>query len=167
MPSSPLGSTHGQTTSCVACCHPLGQHTRSNHVGRGMPTWTLGSTYGLMTLDMACSYFLRATHIDEAGHDIPSSPLGSTHGRTMSEVAYHHRPWIAYMVGQRRVLHAILTLDKLYGRTTSEAEFHCVPWTTHTVGRSRVWHAIIALGQHTRSDNVRCDIPSFPLESIL
>ena len=53
MPSSPLGSTYGQTTSCVACCHPLGQHTRSDHVGRSMPTWTLGTTYGRMTLEMS------------------------------------------------------------------------------------------------------------------
>ena len=129
-----------------------------------MPTWTLGSTYGLMTLDMACSYFFCATHIDEAGHDIPSSPLGSTHGRTMSKVAYHHRPWIAYMVGQRRVWHAILTLDKLYGWTTSDAEFQRVPWTAHTVGRSRVWHAIIALGQHTRSKELGSGILSSLLD---
>ena len=70
MPSSPLDSIHGHTTTCLACCHPLGQHTRSDHVGRGIPTWPLGSTYGRMTLDMACHYFLCATHIEEAGHDI-------------------------------------------------------------------------------------------------
>ena len=56
MPSSPLGSTHDRTTSGVACHHSpwtanmveqrrawnaiiaFGQHTRSNDVGRGMPS---------------------------------------------------------------------------------------------------------------------------------
>ena len=117
MPSSPLDSIHGHTTSCVACCHPLGQHTRSDNISRGMPTWPLGSTYGRMTLGMACHYFLCERHIGDAGYDISSSPLGSTHDRTTSGVAYHHRHWIAYMVRRRRAWHAILTLDKIYGRT--------------------------------------------------
>ena len=151
MSSSPLGSTHGQTMSCVACCHPLGQHTLSDHVGRGMPTWPLGSTYGRMTLGMACHYFLCATHIGEVGHDIPSSPLGNTHDRMTSGMAYHHRPLIAYMVRRRLAWHAILTLDKIYDRTMSGVEFHHILWTAHTVERRRAWHAIITHGQHTRS----------------
>ena len=31
-----------------------------------------------------------------------------------------------------------------------------------TVGRRRVWHAIIALGQETRSNDVKCGMPSPP-----
>ena len=114
MRSPPLGSTHGQTTSGVAChhrlwtpqtvkrrraCHSIiafGQHTQSNYVGRGMP----------------------------------SSPLGSTNGRTTSRVDVQHHLWAA-----------------------------------HTVKRRRAWHAIIALGQHTRSNDVRRDMPSPPLDS--
>ena len=104
-----------------------------------------------MTLGMACHYFLCETHIGEVGHDIPSLPLGSTRDRMTSGVAYHHRPWIAYMVRRRQEWHAILTLDKIYGRTMSGVEFHHISWTVYTVERRRAWHAIIALGQHTRS----------------
>ena len=64
MPSSPLGSTHDQTTSGVACQHRLkaahtvrrrgawhyitafGQHTRSNDVERDMPSPPLEGTHG-------------------------------------------------------------------------------------------------------------------------
>ena len=38
-------------------------------------------------------------------------------------------------------------------------------WAAHTVERHRVWHAIIALGWHTRSDDVRRDMSSPPLDS--
>ena len=96
---------------------------------------------------------------------MPSSPLGSTHDRTTSGVAYHHRPWIAYMVRRRRAWHAIFTLDKIYGRTFSGVEFHHIPWTTHTVERRRAWHAIISFGHHTQSNDVECGIPLSPLGS--
>ena len=64
MLSSPLASTHSQTTSGVACHHRLwgahriercrafhaivafGQHTRSNDVGRGMTSSPLENTHG-------------------------------------------------------------------------------------------------------------------------
>ena len=64
MPSPPLESTHSPTTSGLACHHPrwtartvgrchashditaLGQNTRSDDVGRGMPSPPLDSTYG-------------------------------------------------------------------------------------------------------------------------
>ena len=133
---------------CVACCHPLGQHTRSDNVSRGMLTCPLGSTYGRMTLGMACHYFLCETHIGDAGYDISSSPLGSTHDRTTSGVAYHHRHWIAYMVRRRRAWHAILTLDKIYGRTF------------------QAWNSIISLGQHTRSNDIGRGMPSSHLDNI-
>ena len=64
MPSPPLDSTHGRTTSGVACYHlfwaaqtvgrrlawhaitALGQHTWSDDVGRGMPSSSLGRSNG-------------------------------------------------------------------------------------------------------------------------
>ena len=64
MPSPPLESTHGRTTSNVACHHHLwaahtvelrrawhaiiafGQHKRLNDVERGMPSSPLGRTHG-------------------------------------------------------------------------------------------------------------------------
>ena len=65
--SPPLDSTHGRTSSDVVCNHRLwaahtverrwawhditafGQHTRSNNVGRGMPSSPLGRTHGRTT----------------------------------------------------------------------------------------------------------------------
>ena len=37
--------------------------------------------------------------------------------------------------------------------------------TAHTVRQRRVWHAIIAFGQHKQSDDIRCGMPSSPLDS--
>ena len=95
----------------------LGQYTRSDYVGRGITSPSLESTHGRTTLGVACHHFLRAAHTVErrrAWHAIialgrqtrsndivrgvPSSPLGSTNGRTMSGVACHHSPWTANMV---------------------------------------------------------------------
>ena len=121
-----------------------GQHTRSNDVGRG----------------------------------IPSSPLGSTDGRTTSAVACHHRLWAAHTVGRRRALHAIIALgqhrrlddfgrgmpssplDSTDGRPSYGVACHHRPWTAQTVERRRTCHVIIALGKHTRLYDVERGMPS-------
>ena len=72
VPSSPMEYTHGRTTSGKVCHHcprktymigrhrlwlvinALRQHTRSDDVVRGMPSWTLGRSNNWMTLDVAC-----------------------------------------------------------------------------------------------------------------
>ena len=74
MPSSPLESKHGRMTSGMTCHHRLwtaytvklrrawhaiiafGQHSRSNDVGRGMPSLPLGSTHGQTTSSVACHH---------------------------------------------------------------------------------------------------------------
>ena len=94
MTSPHFDCTHGRTLSSVACHHrlwaaqtvkkrrawhdntALGQHTRSNDVGRGMP----------------------------------SSPLGSTSGRTPSGMACHHRLWAAQTVERHWTWHDITAL---------------------------------------------------------
>ena len=43
--------------------------------------------------------------------------------------------------------------------------FHQRLGTAHTVRQRRVWHAIIAFGQHKHSDDIRCGMPSPPLDS--
>ena len=71
MTSPPLDSTHGRTTLGVTCHHhiwtthtvglrrawhditALGLHTRSNDVGRGIPSASLGGTNGQMTSGVA------------------------------------------------------------------------------------------------------------------
>ena len=93
MTSSPLGSTHGGTTSGVACNHRL---------------WA--ALYGRTTSGVACHHHLwaaytverrRAWHaiIDlrqhtqskDVGRGMISPPLNSTHDRTTSGVTCHHR----------------------------------------------------------------------------
>ena len=129
MPTSPLGITHGRTTSGVACQHRLwathtverrrawhginsfGQCTRSNDIGRYMPSLPLESTHGRTTSGMACHHHLwaaqtverrrawhaiialvRHTRSNDVVRGMPSSTLGSTHGRMTSGVAYYHSP---------------------------------------------------------------------------
>ena len=127
----------------------LGQHTRSNDVGRGMLSPPLGSTHGRTTSGVAlhhCSWtthtvelrrawhailaFGQHTRSNDVGHGITSPPLDSTHSRTTSGVAYHQRLWAA-----------------------------------RTVERHREFHDITALGQHTWSDDVGCGMTSPPLGS--
>ena len=124
MASPPLDNTHGRTTSGVTCHHRLwlahtvqrrqlwyainafGQHTRSNYVGRRMP----------------------------------SSPLGSTNGRTTSDVASNHRLW---NISHNRTALGVACHNRLKG--------------AQTVKRRRACHVNIAFGQHTRSNDVgRC-----------
>ena len=157
MTSPPLGSTHGQATSGVACNHrlwtahtverrrgwhaiiALGQHTQSNDVGRGMSSSPLGSTNGRMTSCMACHNRLWT----------------SSHNRTASGVACHHHPLTENAVEQCWAWHAIIAfgkhtrsndvgrgitsppLDSKHGRTTSAVACHHRLWAAHTVERCR------------------------------
>ena len=126
----------------------LGQHTRSDNVGRGMPSSPLDSTHGRTASGVACHNCLKEAHkverrrawhtiiahrwqtqSNDVGRGMLSLPLGSTPGRTTSGVACRHGPW-----------------------------------TPHTVERSRAWHAIIALERQTRLNDVRRGMPSSPLD---
>ena len=127
----------------------FGQHTRSSNIGRG----------------------------------IPSSPLGSTDGRTTSSVACHYRPWVAHTVERRRTWHTVIAVGQhtrlndvgrgmpssplvsINGQTTSGVVCPHRLWVAHTVERRRAWRAIIAFGQHIRSIDVGCGMPSSPLDS--
>ena len=110
MTSPPLDSTQSRTTSGVTCHHRLltahsversfvwhviiavGQHTRSNNVGRGMISPPLDNTHGRQR---------------RAWYDITA--LGQHTRSAMSGVAFHHRPWTAHTVGLRRAWHDITT----------------------------------------------------------
>ena len=132
---------------------------------------------------------------------MPSPPLDSTHGRTMSGVALHHRPWKARTVGRRRAWHNLTAcgqhtrlndvrrgmtsppMDSTHGRTMSDVACHHRLWAAHTVKRRRAWlatiafvqahivrvcrawHSIIALGRQTRSNDARLDMSSAPLDN--
>ena len=157
MTSLLLDSTHGRKTSGVACHHrlwaghmvglrpawqniiALGQHTRSNDVGRGMPASPLDSTH---TVERRWAWnnitaFGQHTRSKNVGRDMPSPLFDSTFRRTSSGVACHHRRWAAHMVKRCQVCHDITTLglharsddvehgmtspplDSTHGRTTS------------------------------------------------
>ena len=109
----------------------LGQYTRSDYVGRDITSPSLKSTHGRTTLGVACHHRLlaaqtverrrtwhgilalgRQTRSDDVRRYIPSPPLDSTHGRQMSGVALHHRPWTARMVGRRRAWYDITALRR-------------------------------------------------------
>ena len=131
MPSSPLGSTNGRTTSGVACHHS---------------PWT-ASTVKLRQAWHAITTFGQHTQSNDVGHGMSSSPLGSTHGRTTSGVACHHRLWTAHTVGNVKRGMTSQPLDNTHGR------------------QRRAWHNIIVEGQHTRSNDVRRGMPLSPLGS--
>ena len=112
-----------------------------------------------------------------------SSPLGSTHSRTTSGVACNYSPWTANTVERRRAWHAIIAfgqhtrsndvghdiasplLYNTHSRTTLGMACHHRLWAAHTVERRRVLHAIFTFWLYRRSNDVRRDMPSPPLDS--
>ena len=117
LPLAPLTSTHGQTTSGVACHHhlwaaqtvglcrawhaiiALGRQTQSNDVGGGMTSPPLDSAHGRQ--HWAWNHITalgQHTQSNNVGFGMPSSPFGSTNDRTTSGVACHHHLWAAQTV---------------------------------------------------------------------
>ena len=161
-----MDSTHGWTSG-VTCHHRL---------------WTT-HTVELRRAWHAIIAFGQHTRSNDVRRGMPSSPLGSTNGRTTSGVACHHCFWAAQAVRRRQALHAIIafvqhtksndvwrgmpssSLGITHGRTTSGVACHHRLWAAHTVERRRAWHAIIALGRQTWSNDVRRDMPSPPFDS--
>ena len=109
----------------------FGQHRRSNDVERGMTSLHLDGTHGRMTSGGSCHHRLWEAHTverrwawhdinafeqhlwsNDVGRDMLSPPLDSTHGRKMSGVALHHRPWTACTVGRCRVWYDIIALGQ-------------------------------------------------------
>ncbi|TMW91568.1 hypothetical protein EJD97_014163 [Solanum chilense] len=71
----------------------LEKHTRSDDVGRYMPSLSLGRTHNRTTSAWHAIIALgRHTRSDYVGRGMPSSNLGNTHDRTTSGMACHHRP---------------------------------------------------------------------------
>ena len=94
-----------------------------------------------------------------------SLPLESTHGRQRRAwhyiTSFRQHTWSDYVgCGMTSLL-----LDSTHGRTTSGVACHHRLWAAHTGEPHPAWHAIIALGRQTRSNDVRRDMPSPPLDS--
>uniref|UniRef100_A0A494G8M3 Uncharacterized protein n=1 Tax=Solanum lycopersicum TaxID=4081 RepID=A0A494G8M3_SOLLC len=100
MTSPPLDSTHSQTTSGVACHHRI---WKAPTVKRRQ-AWHAIIAFG------------KHTRSSDVGGGMPSSPLGSTPGRTTSGMACHHRLWTAQTVERRWAWHDITFLG-LYARS--------------------------------------------------
>ena len=167
MPASPLGSTHGRTTSGMACHHRLwAAQTVKRRRGRHAIT--------------ALGLHARS---DDVERDMTSPLLDSTHGQMTLGVACHHRLWTAHMVERRRAWHATVAigqykqsndvggsmpsppLDYMHGRTTSGVTWLHRPWTAHTIEQCRARHDITALGRHERLDDVRHGMTLPPLDN--
>ena len=136
MPSPSLESTHGGTTSGVACHHRLwaAQTVERRWAWLAIIAFGLADTVGRR----------------QAWHAIIT--LDGKHGRTTSGVACHHRPWKTHTVGnvgrgmtsphldssytqQRRAWHAdIIALEQHTLLATSGVAWHHRPWTAHTIG---------------------------------
>ena len=56
-------------------------------------------------------------------------------------------------------------MDGKHRQTTSSVACHHRLWAAPTVEQCWTWHAIIALGRQTRSNDVRRDMPSPPLDN--
>ena len=161
----PWESTHGRTTSGVAFYHRL---WAAQTVERRQ-AW-----HAIIALG-------RQTRSDDVRHYMLSPPLDSTHGRTTSSVACHHRQGTTHMEGRRRACHAIIAfaqhrwsddvgrgmpsppLDSTLGRMMLGVACHPRPRTAHMVGLRRARHDITTFGQHTRSNDVGRGMPSPPL----
>ena len=134
MTSLPFGSIHGQTASGVACHHRLW----TAHTVERRRAWHAIIAFGKHTqsnyigLDMTSSPF-DSTHGRTTSGVACHHRLGSTYGRTTSGVACHHRLLAAQMVERRRAWHPIVAFG-----------------LAHVVGGRRMWHAIRALGRQTR-----------------
>ena len=162
-----MDGKHGRTTSSVTCHHRL------------WTTWTV-QRWQVWHSIIAFGLYTRSKDV---GRDMPTPPLDSTHGRTTSSVACHHRQGTTHMEGRRRACHAIIAfvqhrrsddvgrgmpsppLENTLGRMTLGVACHHRPWKAHTVGLRRAWHDITTFGHHTRSNNVGRGMPSSPLGS--
>ena len=95
MQASPLGSTNGRMTSGVACHHHCWTSSHSqtaSGVACHHHPWTANKVERHQAWH-AIITFGQHTQSDGVGRGMPSSALGSTHGRTTSDVACHHHLW--------------------------------------------------------------------------
>ena len=126
---------------------PLGQHTRSDYVRRGMTSPPLYSTHGRTTSCVACQHHVWAAHTVERRRAWHASIAFGQHTRSKDIERGMTSP----------------PLDSAHGRTTSGATCHHRLWKAHTVERRRAWHAIITFGQHKQSNGVGRGMPASPL----
>ena len=136
MPSSPLDSTHGRTTSGVAFHHgPSTTHTVERRWSwHAIIVFELADTVGRRRSWHAIISHGRQTRSNDVGGGMLSPPLDSTHSRTTSGVASiicfgQHMRSDGFGRGMPSS-----PLDSTNYRSSSGMVCHHSPWTTHTVG---------------------------------
>ena len=148
MTSPPLDCTDNQQRRAWHDITAIGQHT----VGRRR-AWHNITALG------------QHTWLDYVRRGMTSPPLYSTHGRTTSGVACHHRLWEAHTIKRRLAGHAIIA----HGRQTRSNDVRCdmpSPPLDNTNGRTMsVVECHLTFGKHTRSKDVRHGMKSPPLGS--
>ena len=102
--------------------------------------------------------------VGNVGHDMTSPPSDSTHSRTTSGMACHHRLWEADTIERHRACHAIITFG-LADTVERRRAWHAIIafGLDDRVRRRRAWHAIIALRRLTRSNDIRRVMQTSPL----
>ena len=149
MPSSPLDGKQGRMTSGVTCHHHLwaAQTFERQRAWHSIIAFGLAHIIRRLRAWHAIIALGQQTRSNDFGRGMPSSPLGSTHGRTTSSVACHHRRWTSS-----------------HSQTASGVACHHRPWTGNKVERRRAWHANITFGQYRRSNDNERGIQSLPLD---
>ena len=119
MPSTPLDSTHGQTTSGLTCHHRLW----TAHTIERRRAWHAIIAFGQRRRLINSSGTGRKTSISE------KREIG------------RHLAWhaitalgVAEIVRRRRASYAIIAVDGKHGQTTLGVACHHRLWTAHTVG---------------------------------
>ena len=149
MTSLSLEKTHRQMTSSVAWHHC---HWTSHRVKR----------HGVWHAIIA---FGKHTRSNDIRRGMPSSPLGSTDGRTVSGVACYHRLWVAHIVERRRAWLAIIAFG-MHTQSNDVGHGMASPPLDSTHGQKhQAWHNIAAFRHHTQLDDVGRGMPSSPLGS--
>ena len=115
--SPPFDSTHGQTTSGVACHNLLWVA----HTVERRRAWHAITDLG------------RQTQSNDITRGITSPRLDSSHGRTKSGMTCHHRLWKTHTVEQCQAWHAIIAFGLHKDRTTSGVSCHHRLWAAQTV----------------------------------
>ena len=147
MTSPPLDCTHDRMMSGVTCHHRL---------------WAAPSVERRLLWHVIIAVG-QHTRLNDIVRGITSLPLDSTLGRQRR--AWHDNTALGQHTQSNDVGRGIKSppSDSTHSRTTSGMAFHHRLWAAHTVKRRWAWHDITAFGKHSRSKEVRNDIPSPPL----
>ena len=133
MPSPPLDSKHGRTSSGMACYNRLW----AAHTIERRWAWHDITAFG------------QHTQSNDVGREMPKPPLDSLHGRTTSSVAFHYRLWAAHTVERPLAWHAIIAFGQHKRSNDVRRGMTSPPLDCTDNQQRRAWHDITAIVSHT------------------